>query len=236
MSVSVKELVDEILFKLNQNARNPLALTRVKVVVEVNNCLVDLAENTRLFPAKSTITLIADQATYTVPEDFVEVSCITDDLKRDLYPTTLQGLQNYSWDWQGESGEPRWYIIDFDQPNTIRFFQTPNTEWDARELDLVYYQYQPKIQYEAQELSVPMQRHKKTVVDFCLSQLYRFQMEVQNPQLADMYWNFYLQERNKWSKKSIDPPRLLILGSLGKRREAVGGPELPKNYPPLWGR
>lgn len=234
MSVSAKEIIDEVLFKLNQNPRDPLALSRVKVMGELNNCLVDLAENTRMFPTKAVITLEVGTSTYALPVDFVEIINVTNSDWKELKPTTLASLQNYSWYWQNESGTPEWYILDFDTPNTIRFFQTPSADWDDKVLDLVYYQYPAKILYESVEIPTPLLRNKKMLVDYCLAQLYQFQMEVMNAPLGQQYWGAYLQERNKWAKKSINPPRLLIMGSLGKVKSTSRGPNLPDNYPSLW--
>lgn len=235
MSVSVKELIDEVLFKLNQNINRPKALARSNVLREINNGLIDLAENTTLFPKtdNTTLSLATDISTYALPSDFYELISISDDQKKDLYPTTLSVLQSYSWYWQNESGEPRWYILNYDAPNTIRLFQTPDATWNTRILTLVYYQYMPKVVSETENIPTGIQNNHKMLVDFCLSQLYKFQIEVQNEALSATYDTDYKRQRNKWAKKSVSPPRLLIIGSGGQQPDSIRGPQLPSNYPSL---
>ncbi len=234
MSVSAREIIDEVLVKLNQNPKKPLALTRTRVLNELNNFLIDMAENTPVFLAKGNVTLATGVSTYTLSSVFYEVKHVYDYTGKDLYPTTLDQLENFSSDWQNEAGDPRWYILDFDAARTIRFFRTPTVDWNGKTITVVYHNYRSDIVNESSILPSPLTNSQRIAVTFCLSQLYKFQMEVQNEALGEKYYQEYLIMRNKWDKKSSSPPRRLIMGVAGTVSRERKGPELPSNYPSLY--
>jgi hypothetical protein len=233
VSVSAKEVIDEVLFKLNQNVKKPLALTRSKVLGEINNFLVDMTENTPVFVAKSTSALVfaTGVATYTLPTSLYEIRSLTDYNGEDIYPTTVDQLMNFSSTWQTEVGDPRWYVLDFDAPRSIRFFRKPSADWNLKPVTLVYTTYRADIVNESSLLPAPLTYSKTIAVNYCLSQLYKFQMEVQNEALGEKYWQDYLIARNKWDKKSTSPPKRLIMGVAGTVVPERRGPRLPSNYP-----
>jgi hypothetical protein len=236
MADSVKSVIDEILFKMDLDLTNPTAIERSDVLREINTCLRDLAEKTRLFMKSDTtsLVLVSGTASYDLPVDHYETFILKDTNNETIYPTTLDVLETIDSDWEDIDYEIRYFIEGYAGPKKITLFGKPGADDAGNILKLRYYYYPDAVtDSESSYLPDPIGLSHKLVVDFCLGQLRLAETEVKDVQKSQIYTAAYLAERNKWDKKSVAPRRMLIYGSTGKRTKSHGDLRMPSNYPSL---
>jgi hypothetical protein len=236
MAEDVESIISEVLVDLGLDTTTPVLISRANVLQQVNNCLIDLTENTYAFQANDTssITWVTSQRSYTLPTDLFDIISIYDPVKdRELWPITTGTLDGMSKDWKEDEGEVYYYWRGGTETMShLSFYKLPSSDYNTYSPEMQYRQYQTALTDSSSSyLPNPIHTSRIMVVDYCKGRLQRIHKEIRDTEEADKFWGNYLVKRRHWEAVDEASGRIYVMGSRPRIAPSPVGPRWPDQYP-----
>lgn len=235
MAQDAESIISEVLLKLGLDTSSPTLITRANVLTEINNCIRDLAENTRSFLKldQTTLSLVTDTRSYSLPSDLYDIQRIYNTVDdREVYPITTDMLDVYDEGWQEDSGTIYYFFRGFEGMDKVSFYKMPDSDYNGLVFDLWYYYYPTDLSDSSTStLPNPIHTGRNMVINYCLGKLFNLHMEFRDQQEASRHMAQYMGDRQRWKVMDRASNRLYVYGSRKGRLPGPVGPEWPDSYP-----
>jgi len=238
MAEDAASIIDEVLTDLGLDTSSPKFVTRVNVLTQINNCLIDLTENTYAFQAKdnSTVVWVTGTRSYDLPSDLYDILRVYDPVKdRVIYPIPIDNLNAYKTDWEEDEGEVTYYWRGgTDGMDKISFYKKPSSDYNGSSPTIQYRQYQTALTDSSSSyLPKPIHNSRIMVVDYCKYRLQRIHKEIRDIDESDKAFLRYLAKRKHWEAVDEASGRTYVYGARTKSVPGPIGPEWPSDYPDI---
>jgi hypothetical protein len=235
MAENAEDIISEVLTRLGLDTTSPTFITRANVLQQINNCIKDLAENTRVFTKQDTTTLelATDTRSYSLPTDCYDIQRIYNTVDdREVYPVTTDMLDLYDDGWQEDGGTVYYFFRGFEGMDKVSFYKIPDSDYDGEAFQLWYYYYPAALTDSSTSyLPSPIHTSRMMAVDYCMDKFLRMQHEFQDIQEANNSRDRFLVQRRKWGVMDRASNRTYVYGSRKPRIPGPLGPSWPDAYP-----